>query len=408
MVTSERQPRPDQPRPEPPLIDRRRVLSGVAGTLLLSGCGGGGTDDARTTGPAPDARLRVEVLSERLEHGWDVGFLPDGSALVTQRPGRLAVVDGSGTRTVRANFDDVLVRGEGGLMGLLVDPDFGSNRRFVTCQTHRRAGEATDVRLVDWRLSADGRAAERTGTLLTGLPLNPSGRHSGCRPAWAPDGNLLVTTGDTARPGVAQDLGSLGGKVLRLRPDTAEPVPDNPMIDSPEPATRLVLTFGHRNPQGVAVREDGEVFTAEHGPDVDDELNRLVPGGNYGWDPSRGGRSSYYDESVPMTDRQRFPGAVPAVWTSGDETVAVCDAAFLRGSRWGSLEGVLAVTTLKGSKLLLFRLAADGRSVRRMWAPEELDGTHGRLRAATLGPDDALYLTTSNGSGDRLLRVAPA
>ncbi|SFD61892.1 Glucose/arabinose dehydrogenase, beta-propeller fold [Actinopolyspora alba] len=403
MVTPDRSQLPNRP-----VISRRAVLSGMAGTLLLGGCGGGGTDGERTTTPDPAPPLRVEVLSDRLEHGWDVGFLPNGSALVTQRPGRLAVVGDSGTGTVRANFDDLLARGEGGLMGLLVDPDFDENRRFLTCQTHQRDGETIDIRLVEWRLSADGRRAERTGTLLTGLPLNPSGRHSGCRPALDNDGNLLVTTGDTARSGVAQDRGSLGGKVLRLRPDTGDPAPDNPMIDASDPATRLIYTFGHRNPQGVAVREDGEVFVAEHGPDVDDELNRLVPGGNYGWAPSRGGRSGYYDESVPMTDRERFPDAVPAVWTSGDETVAVCDATFLRGSRWGSLEGVLAVTTLKGSKLLLFRLSDDGRSVRRMWVPKELDGTHGRLRAATLGPDDALYLTTSNGSGDQLLRVAPA
>lgn len=386
------------------------MLLGAAATAVLGGCDPRGpdtTERTNTPSPGPTPSLRVQVLSDRLEHGWDVGFLPDGSALVTQRPGALVLIRGGTTRPVRADFGDVLVRGEGGLMGMLPHPDFPRNRRFLTCQTHQRAGRAVDVRLVGWRLADDGRSAERTGVLLDGLPVNSTGRHSGCRPQLAADGALLVSTGDSARPGVAQDLGSLGGKVLRMDIDDGGPLPNNPMADANNEATRLIYSYGHRNPQGVAVRPNGQVLIAEHGPDVDDEVNVLVPGGNYGWDPSRGGRTSYYDESVPMTDLRRFPDAVRPVWTSGDETEAICDATFLRGSRWGPLEGMLAVTALKGSKLLLFRPSRDGRSVREVSIPPQLDGTHGRLRAATMGPDNALYVTTSNGSEDELLRITP-
>ncbi|RCW39960.1 glucose/arabinose dehydrogenase [Halopolyspora algeriensis] len=390
------------------VLSRRRALAGLSGLLLLPGCSGNG-EQQRGPQPTPSRPgLRVEVLADGLEHPWDIGFLPDGSALITQRPGRLALLSGGRMRPVRADFGDVLARGEGGLMGLLVHPEFATNRRFLTCQTHRAGGRAVDVRLVTWELSGDGTRARRVGPLLTGLPVNPSGRHSGCRPALAADGSLLVTTGDSARPAVAQDLSSLGGKVLRMDLDTGAPLPGNPFLDSPDPATRLVLTYGHRNPQGIAVRGSGQVLIAEHGPDVDDEINLLRPGGNYGWDPSRGGTQEYYDESVPMTDRQRFPDAVPAVWSSGGETEAVCDATFLTGSHWSPLDGVLAVTALKGSKVLLFRLSEDGRRVRSASVPGELDGTHGRLRAATQGPDGALYVSTSNGTDDRILRVSPA
>ncbi len=393
----------------PPAVSRRSALCGLAGSLVLAGCSAGAGNTRPDVPPAaPDRKLRVEVLTDRLEHGWDVGFLPDGSALITQRPGRLALLRGTRLSTVRANFDDVLVQGEGGLMGMLVHPRFATNRRFLTCQTHQAGGRAIDVRLVTWELASDGTRARRLGPLLTGLPVNPSGRHSGCRPALATDGSLLVSTGDAARPDVAQDRTSLGGKVLRLDVDSGAPVPGNPFLTARDPNTRLVHTYGHRNPQGVAVRPGGQVLIAEHGPDVDDEINLLVPGGNYGWDPSNGGQTDFYDESVPMTDLEQFPDAVPAVWTSGGETEAVCDAAFLRGEQWGPLDGVLAVTALKGSKVLLFRLSADGRSVRGVSVPSELDGTHGRLRAATQGPDGALYVTTSNGSGDELLRISMA
>ncbi|WP_434093977.1 PQQ-dependent sugar dehydrogenase [Saccharopolyspora hirsuta] len=379
--------------------------------LVLAGCGANGASrptPASTPPPAPDAELRVEVIADGLEHPWDIGFLPDGTALVSQRPGRIALLadhrPGALVHPVRADLGDVLVAGEGGLMGLLVHPDFANDRRFITCQTHQVGGDAVDVRLVTWRLAEDGSRADRVGDLLTGLPVNPSGRHSGCRLALAADGALLVGTGDTARPADPQDRTSLGGKVLRMNVDTGAPLPDNPFIASPDARERLVLSFGHRNVQGIALHPDGRVFTAEHGPANDDEVNLLRPGANYGWDPSRGGVSSSYDESVPMTDQHRFPDAVKAVWTSGEERLAPSGATFLTGPQWGRLDGVLAVATLRGSKLLLLRAEPDG-AVREVLIPAELDGTFGRLRAARQGPDGAFYLSTSNGQNDKILRI---
>ena len=150
----------------------------------------------------------------------------------------------------------------------------------------------------------------------------------------------------------------------------------------------------------------GEVYTAEHGPSNNDEVNRIEAGANYGWDPSQGGTVGGYDESVPMTDRDRFPDAVPAIWQSGRTTQAVCAAEFLEGEHWGGLEGALVVTALKGAKLLILTLEDDG-SLAEVSVPEETDGPFGRLRAARLGPDGALYVTTTNGEDDRLLRIAP-
>jgi aldose sugar dehydrogenase len=350
--------------------------------------------------------LRVSTVATGLDQVWDIGFLPDGRMLVTERGGRLVLLSGTAegatVAPVAADFGDLLVRGEGGLMGLVVHPDFAQSRRFTTCQTHAEGGRPVDIRLVTWTLSADGARADRVvDPLVGGLPINPSGRHSGCRPTLAADGALLVGTGDTARGNLPQDLGSLGGKVLRADLATGRPAPGNPIDGS------LVYTYGHRNVQGVAVRpSDGAVYTAEHGPTTDDEVNLLRPGGNYGWDPGQGGTVGGYDESVPMTDLERFPDAVAAAWSSGSPVEAVAGAAFLSGPQWGDLDGTLAVAALRGSKLLLMTIGADG-AVASVAEPGPLDGTFGRLRAVRTGPDGALFVSTSNGDDDRVLRIDP-
>lgn len=385
-------------------------MPGARGTATPSGSAGATTqaEAARsTTAPALD----VEVVASGLEHGWDVGFLPDGQVLVTERPGRFTLLSsaapGATAEAVEADLADLFARGEGGLMGMVIHPDFATTRQFTTCQNHAEGGRAVDVRLVTWRLSDDGRRAERVKELLTGLPTAAGGRHSGCRPTIAADGALLVGTGDTAQGDIPQDLTNLGGKVLRLDLKTGEPLPDNPFASAADPRQRYVLSYGHRNIQGVAIQPGtGRVYTAEHGPRVNDEVNLIEPGANYGWDPSRGGTVGGYDESVPMTDTSRFPEAVAAVWQSGERTQAICAAAFLSGPQWGAFDGALVVTALKGAKLLVLSLDEDGQ-LDSVAVPPPTSGPYGRLRAARLGPDGALYVTTTNGDDDRLLRVTP-
>lgn len=408
----------------------RRVsaLVAVAATLVLAGCAAappesvadGGAGRAPSGGPegAPDPparagtpQLRVSDVAGGFDNPWDVGVLPDGRVLVSERDGRLTLLSGTrpgATATpVDADLDDLLAEGEGGLMGLVVHPDFAETGAFTTCQTHAVGGSAVDVRLVTWRL--DGTSAQRTADpLVGGLPINPSGRHSGCRPTLAQDGaTLFVGTGDTARGEIPQDLTSLGGKTLRVDLATGAPAAGNPFADAADPAQRLIYTYGHRNVQGVAVDPaDGRVWTAEHGPSTDDEVNRLVPGGNYGWDPSQGGTVGGYDESVPMTDLDRFPDAVEAAWSSGSPVEALSGAAFLSGGQWGDLEGTLVVGALRGEKLLFMRPGADG-VIGEVGVPEQLDGAYGRIRAVRLAPDGALLVGTSNGGDDRILRIDP-
>lgn len=394
---------------------RPRVLPWVIAVvvaLIVAACNAS-TRSASNPPPVSGPDLRVDVVAAGMEHVWDMGFLPDGRVLVTERDGRFAMLSssrpGATVTPVAADLADVYATGEGGLMGMVLHPDFATSRRFTTCQTHRENGTAVDVRLVTWELSADGASAAKIrDPLVGGLPVATSGRHSGCRPTIAPDGALLVGTGDTARGSLSQDLTSLGGKVLRIDLATGGPAPGNPFADAANPTQRLVWSFGHRNVQGVAVQPGtGRVYTAEHGPTSDDEVNLLRAGANYGWDPSRGGTAGGYDESVPMTDTTRFPDAVRAVWSSGRPVEAGSGAGFVSGSRWGPLDGALALAALRGEKLLLMTFNADG-GVANVTTPTALDGPFGRLRAVRPGPDGALFVSTSNGTDDKVLRIEPA
>ena len=218
-----------------------------------------------------------------------------------------------------------------------------------------------------------------------------TGSHSGCRPRFGPDGYLWVGTGDAAIGTNPQDDASLGGKVLRIDRD------GNAAVGNPQ--GHRWFSKGHRNVQGIAFRDsDALGISAEHGPSVDDEINLLVPG-NFGWDPIPG-----YNESVPMTDTDKFPGAVVAIFSTGFPTLAYSGAEFVAGARWGDWEGALVVATLKAQHLHLYFIDGEGNTTDGgRWIEDR-----GRLRSPRVGPDGLLYVTTdgSTGSG-AVLRVTP-
>ena len=348
----------------------------------------------------PQMTFAVQQVATGLDHPWDSALLPDGSVLITERPGRISRIVSGQKQPVQAALTDVFAKGESGLLGLAAYPNFKTSRLFVTCLSHQEGGKAIDNRVVAWRLSADGKSAQRFKPLVTGLPLNSSGRHSGCRPTFGADGMLYIGTGDSASGTVSQNRAILGGKVLRINPLTGAAPADNPFAKSQNAAERIVYAYGLRNAQGVA-QEPGAngVWISEHGPDVDDEITRLVAGGNGGWNPVGG----TYNENVPMTDR-KYSNAMQPVWKSGSPTVAPGGMDFL-GPRWGANAKVLAVAFLKGERIALFRIE-NGRVVGSS-IPKEFNGKYGRIRSVRSGADGALYVTTDNGTSDVLLRVTP-
>jgi glucose/arabinose dehydrogenase len=392
----------------------RRIVLGVVGAvcaaaLTLSSLPATSVASTDRDTPASNVRsaasyyptLRVTRLAGGLDLPWDVKPIPGGRFLITEHTSKRLLLRTPGhLRRVRFPAASVWVSSETGLMSLAVDPGFKKSKRFYTCQGGNPSGGGHDVRVLAWRLKTNPLRATLSRRLVTGIPAT-TGRHGGCRLMIGRSGALLVGTGDGATGTNARNLSSLGGKTLRLNRITGAAWPSNPFIRSSVRNRRLVLTFGHRNVQGLATRADGTLWSAEHGPDRNDEINRLSAGGDYGWNPVPG-----YNESVPMTD-QSLPGTqINARWSSGFPTVATSGIAWVKGAKWRGYRGMLAMATLKGSHLSFMRFSAAGQFL-GMRTPPALT-RFGRLRSITNLANGDLLVTTSNGSGhDSVLRVRP-
>jgi glucose/arabinose dehydrogenase len=230
------------------------------------------------------------------------------------------------------------------------------------------------------------------GTLSAFDPINfgttiGGPRHQGCAVEAAADGTLWVSIGDANRGAPAQDPSVMNGKVLHLT-----------IGGAPASGATSIVTMGHRNPQGIALRSDGLVVEVEHGTDVNDEINVIQAGGNYGY-PCYTGDA----EIGPMPSGcEPALDFLPPAWASGSPTLATSGATFLVGSGWRDWEGDLVVSTLKEEDLRRFSVDPMGRVT---FEETLLDGRFGRLRAVVIGPDGALYVSTSNGTTDRIIRV---
>lgn len=344
-------------------------------------------------------QLFTTVVASGLSIPWDVESLPDGSLLVTERPGRLQLIQ-AGEPAVEVGLDGPAVwsNGETGLMGLAVDPDFATNQRVYTCQGHDSPRE---IRVVAWELDVTDRSATAVADpLVGGLPI-ATGRHGGCQLEFGADGYLWIGTGDSAVGSVPQDLTSLGGKVLRVDPATGGPAPGNPFEVAANANQQLIWTYGHRNVQGLALRPGtDEMWSVEHGPSVDDEVNQLVqPGGNAGWNPVPG-----YNEAVSMTNFGLGSNVFGAAWSTGAPTLALSGGDWTNDAQWGAWDNALAVAALKNQTLRLLFFNDDGLYLGQRTI---LDGEFGRLRAVHQSPDGSLYVTTSTGD-DRVIRITPS
>jgi len=345
------------------------------------------TSDVFTT--RDGVRFRVETMLTGLEIPWSMAFAPDGRLFVTERPGRVRIVNLAGaTSAVALTLDDGFTQGEAGLLGVALDPDFAQNR-LVYLHYTARVGSGAVNRIVRYR-EAGGTLGERI-VLLDNIPAGTI--HDGGRLRFGPDGSLYATAGDASNENLAQDVASLAGKILRINRDGTTPR-DN-RFSSP------IYTYGHRNPQGIDWHPaTGDLWASEHGPTGNDEINAIQSGANFGW-PRIEGAATMPSMESPITFFN------PAIAPSG--------ASFYRGQRFPQFVNNLFVATLRGTMLL--RITIDTASPRRIASQERLlEGTFGRIRDVVSGPDGFLYLCTNNRDGrgnpvasdDRILRIVPA
>ncbi len=376
----------------------KRALAVIALMLLTAACSSTGgtpqglgstvpspqpsTRTGRPAGTAPTPSLTaspsgaphvVGTVAAGLQTPWGVTFLPDGTALVGERDTtRVVAVAGGRVRTV-GHVAGVAPRGEAGLLGLAASPSYRTDHLvFAYLSTAR------DNRVVT--MTYDGQRLGPPRPVLTGIPNGFV--HDGGRLLFAPDGNLFVSTGETGDDQLAQDPGSLAGKILRVTPD-GDPAPGNPVASSP------VWTMGHRNVQGLAFDGRGRLWATELGANTWDELNLIERARNYGWPvvEGRGDRPEYRDPYVQWRTDEASPSGL----------------AYLDGSLWAG--------SLRGRRLWRVPVTAAGTG-----PPQDyFVGDHGRLRTVVVAPDGNLWVTTSNRDGrgdpapgdDRILEVAP-
>jgi aldose sugar dehydrogenase len=388
-----------------------RCLVMVAVVCGLAGCG----SKVKRDGPP----MTATVVTDELFSPWDIAFLPTGELLVTEKCAGLSLRDKGGKllrlvgneKEYALQAKDWFCEGQSGVHGVVVDPAFASGQNFVYVFSASNLSEKPRFNRVSrFRMNpADFSLSERVDIVpdiaFKELEnLGGPGAHSGGRMRFGSDGYLWITTGDNHTPDLPQHPQRLGGKVLRVDRD-GKAAPDN---GAPANFDPRIFSYGHRNPQGIAIRPNStQVFTAEHGPNHSDEVNLLKPGGNYGWDPQKRpdldcdeGYCGYAGDidSMPMTDKQRFPEAIDAVSNNAGRSDGTGPAEFLNGPQWREWDGALAVAVMRDLRLDLLQLDAAGALTKKVAAQlEDL-----RLRCLLQGPDGALWACTDDG---RILRI---
>ncbi|MCH8860625.1 MAG: PQQ-dependent sugar dehydrogenase [Thaumarchaeota archaeon] len=329
---------------------------------------------------------KVETIAENLEIPWAIAFSPDGRIFFTERVGALRVIEDGQLNPEPVTSIDVGA-GEGGLLGLALDPSFEQNHYLYLYYTYFEF-PFTYNKVVRYTENANSLSDEFI--LVDKIP--GSLFHDGGRLKFGPDEKLYITTGDAGNADSAQDLNSLGGKILRVNPDGSVPS-DNPFPDS------IIFSYGHRNPQGIDWDPvTGKLVNTEHGEFAHDEINIVEAGKNYGWPKVIGGEHN--------------PDFVDPILHTGDDTWAPSGATFYDSNNIPEWENKYFVATLRGNHLRMLDLDVEANQV---ISSEVIFSNYGRLRDASMGPDGNLYILTSNQDGrgspaendDRILRIVP-
>ncbi|MEM7054512.1 MAG: PQQ-dependent sugar dehydrogenase [Pseudomonadota bacterium] len=346
--------------------------------------------------------VELDQLAEGLSNPWGLAVLPDGRFLITEKPGRLVLIDGDTSSNV-SGTPEVMARGQGGLLDVVIHPDFESNGLvYLTWSKPSSDGNNSATALSRGKL--EGNALLEIETIFVQDRYSQPGRHYGSRLAWMHDGTLLMSIGDRgAEPPRSQDLGDHAGALLRLNED-GTPAEDNPFIGRDDVLPEI-YSYGHRNIQGLFVHpQTGEIWATEHGPRGGDELNNPQPGKNYGWPQVSLGRDYRSEARYFEYTERSHPDMVDSLvdWTPG---IAPSGLAVLTGDEFPRWQGNVLSGGLHSEQIrrIVFE---DGVIVHQ---EELIRGQVGRIRDVRVGDDGLIYLITDNGEGnDGLYRISPA
>lgn len=373
-------------------LGRRRLLVTTAAAAL----GAPAVVRAQQALRSSKASYSLKMLTLDLEQPWGMAFLPDGRLLITERPGRLRIfANGRLERAPVGGLPKVYARGQGGLLDICLHPDFARNARlYLTYSGEGDGGAATVLARAEFR----NNALVGVQPIFEALPRTSGGLHFGSRVVFDRAGLLYVTCGERYQMQRAQNLADLGGKVVRLRDDGSVP-PDNPFVGR-EGARPEIFTWGHRNPQGMAMHPGtGRIWLVEHGPRGGDELNLLKAGANYGWPRATHGID--YSGST-ISPSKSLPGMedpvrvwVPSISPSG--------LAFYTGDRFPGWKGSVFTGALSDNALIRIELDGD----RYVGEERLLVDLLPYIRDVRQGPDGLLYVVTHTDSGG-LYRLEPA
>jgi len=373
------------------------AMTGRCLLLLALFAGAGACQDAPMKEPSGETPVVITTVVGGLVHPWSLAFLPDGRMLVTERPGRLRYVDAKGNVSEPvAGVPAVYAERQGGLLEVVLDPDFAANSMIYLSYAEAGDGETNGTAVARARL--DGMRLADVTVIFRQQPKIASGHHFGSRLVFARDGKLFVTLGERNKErDSAQDLGTHIGKVVRMAKDGTVPA-DNPFVGK-SGALPEIWSYGHRNVQGATLHPvTGQLWTHEHGPRGGDEINITQAGRNYGWPVITYGREYQGLAIGEGTEKagmeQPLHYWVPSIGPSG--------MTFHSGNAFPAWKGQLFVGALPAKQLVRLEFHPDGR-VRS----EERIAIGERVRDVREGPDGALYLLTDEDAG-RLLRVVPA
>lgn len=372
----------------------------------------------RACGVKSNTAFEVTVLAKGLDRPWAVEPLPDGSFLVTEKPGRMRIVSAKGevgepiegllpvgqggvsASSGQGGLPPITARGQGGLLDVALSPNFEKDRTiFWSFSEQREGGSGTTV--ARGVLSADGRRIDQVRVIFRAMPTYNNGLHFGSRFVFAPDGKLFVTLGDrfdkaSMRP-LAQSLNAHNGKVIRINPDGSIPK-DNPFVGK-EGAFGDIWSVGHRNIQSATIDDQGRLWTVEHGARGGDELNLVEKGKNYGW-PIISYGEEYSGDAIPggIAAKEGFEQPI-YYW---DPVIAPSGMEFYTGSAFPEWRGNIFIGGLASNRLVRL-VIKDNRVV----GEEHLLTDRGkRIRDVRQGRDGALYVVTDESNGE-LWRIAP-